>query len=344
MNNLSIYDGAMVAGAGEERTRADPHRAAVAWGVAAVLVVLAFIATVVALNSTVYSASGFVGSYLAALERKDAVAALDTPGVSYMDDAADDLLASAALGGLGDIRLVSDTGDGDGIHHVVYEVDLDGVEGRSEFEVEYTGTRFAFFSTWEFVSSPVSVLEITPRGEARFEVNGVPLEAVGGPSVATRFAVLTPGVFSISHESDLLEAAPESVRVLEAGAFVRASVTPQANAEFVELVQTQLNAELEECATQTVLQPTGCPFGETISNRIKGTPLWTIADYPDVEIIPGVIPGTWQVPETAGAAHLLVGVRSLFDGTLSAFDEDVPFTVSYLLSFDADGNVSIVGQ
>jgi hypothetical protein len=36
-----------------------------------------------------------------------------------------------------------------------------------------------------------------------------------------------------------------------------------------------------------------------------------------------------------------VQVRSLFDGSVSTFDEDVPFTVSYTITFPGDGGLLI---
>ncbi len=57
--------------------------------------------------------------------------------------------------------------------------------------------------------------------------------------------------------------------------------------------------------------------------------------------MPGEEPGTWLVPTTPAAAHLVVQVRSLFDGSLSTFDEDVPFDVSYTISFPGDGSLLI---
>ena len=54
---------------------------------------------------------------------------------------------------------------------------------------------------------------------------------------------------------------------------------------------------LDECATQQVLMPTGCPFGKPLANRVEGDPQWSIAVYPKVDIIPGERAG-----DLAGAA------------------------------------------
>ena len=87
--------------------------------------------------------------------------------------------------------------------------------------------------------------------------------------------------------------------------------------------------------------PTGCPFGQSLSNRVQNAPQWTMVSDPVVSIVPGVPSGTWSVPKTPAMAHLVVDVRSLFDGTLSTFDEDVPFEVQYALTFEADDRLLI---
>ncbi len=118
----------------------------------------------------------------------------------------------------------------------------------------------------------------------------------------------------------------------------------QANTFFTKQVQEGLDGELKKCATQKVLLPTGCPFGKQIGDRIEGVPAWSIVRNPVVRIAPAGKPGTWQVPRTEGTAHLTVRVRSIFDGTVSTFDEDVPFTVSYLIGFKTNGQLVITGQ
>ncbi|HEU4808336.1 MAG TPA: hypothetical protein VFT01_08745, partial [Homoserinimonas sp.] len=68
---------------------------------------------------------------------------------------------------------------------------------------------------------------------------------------------------------------------------------------------------------------------------------WSIVQYPNVTIAPSSEPGVWVVPPTPAVAHLTVEVRSLFDGSLSTFDEDVPFDVEYSITFPGDGRLLI---
>lgn len=320
----------------EEHPRQQRQHIIVVWTVLLALLVGAFATAVLAVNSSIFSAGGFVGSYLAALQRHDLDEALSTPGVLGSSIAKNDLLVPAALGSLGDIRMVSDVDEGAGIHTVTFEFELDGRPARSTFQVQSTGHRLGLFDTWSFLESPMAILAITPLHDARFAVNGVPLMSGAGPGSPVPYQVLTPGRYVLDHESRYLEAQAADVMVTTPGAINRVSVDVRARASFVEQVQDEVNSFLDDCTTQTVLFPTGCPFGQELANRVESTPAWSMATYPKVTIEPGPEQGTWVIPNAQGAAHLTVDVRSLFDGTLSTFDEDVPFALSWILTIDGD--------
>ena len=120
------------------------------------------------------------------------------------------------------------------------------------------------------------------------------------------------------------------------GTAVPAALDIQANQAFVDEVQRQVDEFLTECATQTVLLPTGCPFGETIDNRVISDPVWSMVEYPVMTLEPSGEVATWKVPTTAGVAHIVVDVQSLFDGSISTTDEDVEFFVAYNVTFLPD--------
>jgi hypothetical protein len=328
------------------------HRAVITWAVLAVLVVAGFAGAVVSLNGTMYSAAGFTGSYLSALSRHDISAALKLAGPTETNtgvNASRDLLDSRALGELSDIRLISDVDQGGGVHRVRYAYSMSTTSGAGKitaattFEVTRDGTLLGLFSGWAFAASPVGTLAITPKNDAGFTVNGVQLNSTA-PSVALQQQVLTPGLYALGNDSTLFTAKPVYVGISKAGATAKATVEVQANETFVSQVQTGLNEQLKECATQKVLLPTGCPFGKQIDDRIEGTPAWSIVKNPPVTIVPDATPGTWQVPQAHGTAHLAVKVRSLFDGSVKTLDDDVPFTISYAITFKSNGQLVITSQ
>ncbi|MDF1477658.1 hypothetical protein PYV02_01010 [Leifsonia sp. H3M29-4] len=320
------------------------RRVLITWGVALAVVVAGFFGTVLVLGATVFSAGGFVGGYLDALARHDADGALELAGPRpEAGDASDELLVAAAMGELSDIRLIDDLTQPDGTHLVTYAYTAGGVADESAFVVRSSGALFGLFATWDFVTSPIGVLQVTPRNDPRFTANGVQVLAPA-QDTATPYLVFTPSTTVLGHESTFLQADPEPATATVPGAAVAAAVTVRPNAAFVKQVQRELNDYLDECATQEVLLPTGCPFGEEITNRIISTPQWSIASYPQVTIVPGPEPLTWLMPRTTAAAHLVVEVRSLFDGTVSTFDEDVSFTTSYLITFLDDDELLITAQ
>jgi hypothetical protein len=319
------------------------RREIITWSVVFAIVIAAFAGTVLVLNSTLYSASGFVRGYLDAIARHDVDGALELAGTSVVGDASDELLKASAMSDLTDIRLVSETARSDGGQRVVYEYLADGVAGQSTFDVRRSGALLGLFSTWSFTTSPIGVIQLSVLNDPHFTANGVDVTTphVGQPSP---YLVFTPGTYEFSHASTFLIGAPVEVSATQPGGVVQATLNIEANAAFVEQVQKEINDYLDECATQTVLLPTGCPFGQSIGNRIVNTPQWSIADYPTVSLVPGPEAGSWLMPPVSARAHLVVDVRSLFDGTVSTFDSDVPFTSSYLVTFLPNNELLITAQ
>lgn len=319
----------------------DPRRLAIVWGVACGLLALAFVVTVVILNSTVFSAPGFVSAYLQSLARQDVAAVLALPGVEADDEASAALLQRDALGRLSQVELVSDEDLGAGEHEVTYSYRVGGQPGKTTFVVQHSGPRFGVFNGWEFAESPLTTVEVVPRNTVEFEVNGVPVVAAAGSGEVNSYQVLVPGAYVFSHDSLYLEAEETVLPVTATDRVEQFVLNVTASQEFEDAVSEELAAYLDRCAEEEVLQPTGCPFGRQISNRLVSAPQWDITDYPRVEVLPGDQIGTWVVPPAHGTANLQVEVKSLFDGTLSSLDEAVPFSVSYLVTFTADGGLTL---
>jgi hypothetical protein len=118
-------------------------------------------------------------------------------------------------------------------------------------------------------------------------------------------------------------------------------VQPEANARFIAAVTAEVHRQLDACTTQTVLFPTGCSFGQSIQNRLSGSPVWTIEHYPTIRIAAGSDFGSWVIPSTPGTAHLKVGVTSLLDGSASTFDQDVPFQLRATITIGANDAISV---
>jgi hypothetical protein len=184
------------------------------------------------------------------------------------------------------------------------------------------------------------VLQLTVQHANTFSANGLAL-VTPAQNQAVPYLVFTPSSIELTHESTLLAANPVNAFVTEAHAVTTAALDVEANVTFVLKVRDAVSKSLDQCATQSVLLPTGCPFGQTIANRIVTTPKWSMSRYPQITLAAGTAPNTWVVPPTDGNAHLVVDVKSLFDGTISTFDEDVPFTASYAVAILAGNQVAV---
>jgi hypothetical protein len=226
----------------------------------------------------------------------------------------------------------------------VYRYSFGATSGTTTFHVEHTGSRLGLFSDWRFVDSPQARISITPEHAATFNANGVALASSRGAGTATEFRVLAPAFVELTHTSEYLTATETGVLVAKVGSRVAAAVNIQANSAFRTDVSQELDRFLAACVKQKVLLPTGCPMGKAITDRIQDDPTWSMVIYPVVKIQPVGESGSWQVPDTAGMAHLVVKVRSIFDGSISTLDQDIPFSVRYLIAFGADGAPVITAQ
>ena len=320
------------------------RRAILPWLAAFGVALAAGTLAVVALNATVFGAGGVVRVYLDAIARGDASAALGLPGVDLpADGISAALLADDALGGLSDIRQLSDVEQG-GIHVVTVAWTAAGGTGQSTFRVERIGTRFGLFPEWGFASPPTATLSLKVLHDQRFSVNDLEARTDDASNGAQQYAVLVPGSYRIGHETRFLEADPVTLLVSEVDSPLEATVDVQPTADFVEQVASGVRASLDACVTETVLFPTDCPIGRSFSNRIVSTPVWSMVEYPDIFLQPGVEFGTWQSVRDTGVAHLVVDVQSLFDGSITTFDEDVPFPVSYVVTIVSENELLILAQ
>lgn len=318
------------------------RRAVLPWVVVGALAITLGAGAVLVLNATVFGAAGFVRVYLEAVGRGDAAGALTLPGVSAASEARDDFLVDAALGGLTGLREVGVERRDDGTEEVTFAWRAGETEGVSTFVVERVGSRLGIFPEWGFAVSPIATLDLAIEHDERFDLNGVAATTGVGAATPVRYAVLAPGVFRLDHHSTYLEARAVDVVVDLSRRSVAASLDVQPGPALLDQITTEVHDHLRDCATQEVLFPTGCPLGHAIANRVVSTPAWSIVELPELDVEPGPTFGTWLVPPADVVSHLRVDVQSLFDGTVSTFDEDLPLEVSYLVTIQADDRTLLI--
>ena len=325
-------------------------------GVVGVLLVAATAAAVGAIEKEFYSPSAFVERYLGMLSNGRAVEALTVPGVAVDSaeletaglpaTASEALLREAALAPLEDARVVSEKTEGD-ITRVSVEYEAGGYPGKTTFEVVRDGS-IGLAPTWRFETSPLAVMNLVVKGSMLFSVNGFEIDkrqvSVDGvdadPLAPVPLLVFSPGLYSVSVDTAI--SATPGVAVLSDSPFHDIPVEIQAEAtdEFVAVVQDEVEKFLTTCATQEVLQPTACPFGYTVQDRIDTLPKWSIAQQPTVQVTPEG--AGWRIDPAEAVAHIEVDIQSLYDGSISHVSEDVPFIVTGEITVQPDGRASIV--
>lgn len=290
------------------------------FGLIALGIVALWLVAVLSVNLTINSPSGYVSSYLGALESGNYSLAATQAGLSEVPRVV------PRDGELKDSRVVGQGVLANGDIVVQAEYVLGDSAESTFFVLRESEPVLFFFTTFEFVRPPSARLEFSVVGDNRVVVNGTEL-SVARLGVPPRTSVLVPGIYEASFETEWLSAEPVRVSALEVGSSNPLRVVMQPTSLLVDRTRDALEDFLDDCANQGVLQPVGCPFGVTITDRVVGSPEWTILDYPDVSLRLGADRVTWSVVASGGVVEARVQVQSLFDGSLEETVETIPFTV-----------------
>jgi hypothetical protein len=290
------------------------------FGLIALAIVALWLGSVLTLNLTVYSPAGHVTSYLRALAVGDYVAAARHAGMSEVP-------AVVPLEGeLQDVRILGSAAVPNGDIVVQAQYLLGGQTETTFFVVRAGEPVLYFFRTWTFERAPLGRLELVVPGDDRVDVNGRQL-LVSRLGVPAQTSVFVPGLYVASLDTPWLVAPDTFAALTEVGERVQLRVPIEPTSQLVERTTAAVEGFLNDCVAQDVLQPVGCPFGVTITDRVVGTPKWTVLDYPDVSLQLGADRATWSLVANSGVAEVTVQVQSLFDGSLEEMAEIVPFRV-----------------
>lgn len=324
-------------------------------GVVGLMLVAAVWAGGSTLYQQFYGPSAFVVRYLELLSDGRAADALRVPGVAIdretldkagIDPAASEaMLRHAALAPLTDVKVESEK-PAEGGTAVTVSYRASGHEGTSTFVVDQDGWA-GVTPNWQFTTSPLAVVELTVRGSDRFAVNGFEVDRrqVSADGVDAKpldplpLLVFTPGLYSVTVDTAIANASGHGVLADKPLAVTPLDVQTTPTEEFTEVVQKRVEEFLTQCTTQEVLQPTACPFGLKVTDRLASAPKWSIATQPRVVVEPDG--GHWQIPTTEAVAHVDVEIQSLFDGSIEDVSEDVPFHLNGTIVILPDGSASI---
>lgn len=344
----------------ERARKSAPRRSRLGVDLAMLVVVgLVLVAAIGAGGATLYQQfygpSAFVTRYLDLLSSGRAADALRVPGVAIdrktlenagIDPAASEaMLRRAALAPLTDVKVESEK-PADGGTAVTVSYQASGHPGTSTFLIAQDGWA-GVTPNWRFTDSPLAVVNLTLRGADRFAVNGFEVDrrqvSVDGTDAAAldplSMLVFTPGLYSVTVKTPISTASGQGVLADTPLAVTPLDVQTMPTDEFIDVVQQRVEEFLTTCTTQEVLQPTACPFGLRVTNRLASPPKWSIATQPHVMVAPEG--GQWQIPPTNAVAHVDVEIRSLFDGSTEELSENVPFQLNGTIAILPDGSASI---
>lgn len=325
-------------------------------GVVGVLLLIATACAIGSLNREVFGAKGFVSSYLHALERHDAASALSMPGVvpaaaGIPEDVSLALLRGSALGNISQIRILDEAAQPDGSHIVSASYTINSRPAQGMFRVTQLDNSFLVFENWSFATPPLGTITVTVMHDTVFNVGSsglIDLRTTHPKTAAAvfgdtgTFLAFAPGAYTFGHTSSLMTAKNVTVAVADPRAAADVTVDVQANTSFTSDVQDEVNAFLDKCVTQVVLQPTGCPFGYQTGNRLVGEPAWSVLSYPEVNVVPSET--GWVVRDAIAQVELKGELQSLFDGSVTPLDEiiDANFNLDITIAPDRSLLISIV--
>ena len=302
-----------------------------------------------------YGPSAFVARYLDLLSAGRAADALHVPGVALDREtlakagidatSSEALLRQAALAPLTDVEIDSEATAG-GATSVDVSYRAGGHKGSTTFVVEQDGW-VGVTPNWRFSTSPLAAIELTVRGADQFAVNGFEVDrrqvSVAGADAAPLdplpLLVFTPGLYSVTVDTPISRSTGVGVLADVPLATTPVDLQTEPTEEFVAVVQKRVEEFLVECTAQEVLQPTACPFGMEVANRIASAPKWSITAQPVVTV--AADGAHWMIPAADAVAHIDVDVQSLFDGSVDPISEDVHFQVNGTIVILPDGSASI---
>lgn len=302
------------------------------WGGLVAASVAASVAAIAAALGPLTSPERPVRDYLAALAADDLVTAAALAGL----DAAD-------LEGLGGMPL-GDAGSPD----VVEIVRVAAVDARTRLVTARYGERgvdvvdVAFvvraaplgpFTRWVLSEPPVAELAVRADRHDEVVVAGerLPVAEPGAPVIVTAFV---PARVEARIDDPSLDAAPARARLGDGTRALELAVVPSARLE--RAVAREIEAFLDECVAQRVLQPAGCPFGIVVPDRLLAEPRWRASVPPVIAIVPGGRPGEWLV-EGGATVRVALTVQRLIDGVVLDRDEAVVAVIRGSVALGVDG-------
>lgn len=156
-----------------------------------------------------------------------------------------------------------------------------GVGGDSYVSLEKGDKKFGIFQEWDVTEGLTSTLNVSSGEVEELTVNGVTVTA-DDAGYAT-YAVL-PGTYEVDlyAGSDWIDGAASEVAV-PLGEYASAETSaPEPSDAFVQRVDEEVGAWLEECMTSTEVDPDGCPQEAYVYGDVRNV-AWELTQAPEVD-------------------------------------------------------------
>ncbi|GAB4098924.1 hypothetical protein [Sinomonas halotolerans] len=308
-------------------------KAAAAWLLALVLVIVATVVAVVAVKTTVAGPEQPVRRYIAALEAGDGGRALGLLGAQVPAGSAallDGGPLKDSMSRVEDISYATTSAD-DSSASVTVSYTVDGSRQEAVFPMERTGTDWLFFPRWSISPGTLPVLQATVVNSTHATINGAP---VNMPAGRNAFPVFYPGSYVGSLPGKNFAAEPTAAIASGRDTQPTLNLATKATPQLVKAIDAKVREYLDSCARtateQQRLQP-DCPFVFPTDDRIQdGTISWKVSAYPPVTIEP--FAGRWVVAPLEGKARLTATRIDLFTGATAPLEVQVPYSFSVRLT------------
>ena len=276
-----------------------------------------WIAGVLGLNSSVYSAARVVVDYVDAVESGEFETALSIAGISEAPTVLPASNAAVSGSTITGTQTLSADSTAVGVSYVVNRE-----PAQSRFDLQRGPRTAGLFNTWSFVTSPTASIRFDGGGASSVVVNDV---EVPSGSEAT---VLVPGVYDVSAGNQWLHSDVARVVATTPGDEINVALRLTPTEALINEVTVAFDEYLQECSSRDVLQPASCPFGTTVNDRVVGAPSWTITVLPSITVTATDDLSVATVSAAGGVATVTGTIQSLFDGSLRPLNRDVVFDLT----------------
>lgn len=322
-------------------------RLALYWALAAVLVLVLLIAGTITANRTIFSAqhevqqlhehlvNGEGGKALglmgAEVPKGDAVA-LDGEVLQRTQEGITEFTTSEA-------EPVEQDSD---LRTVTAHYKADGVPKQSSYTLRHTGKSWLLFDTWAFEPSTLPSVKVKANTVNEVTVNGQKIPLRTGVSTVP---VFYPSIIDASFSTTNFSADTRGVVVTDpAKEPVEIPLKTEPTKEFIAAINAKVKKYLDECASEQVLMPSGCPFAYNTSARVDPSTIeWSIAKYPRIEV--NYYNGAWVLSPLTTTATLNLTEQDLRTGLKQekVVKEEYSFTAQLTTSTTEVSVVPVAG-